>query len=124
MKLTLQHCQYSLHNLNDINHSIIPAKIPLSFKYSQAFLAVFIIRPEDIILGTPGTGLMDGVVSHLIFKGVHYEMEVTAHGFEWLVHSTTCFPVGTEVSLNVEPANIQIMHKPASDDEKAVVLDE
>ena len=83
-----------------------------------------VIRPEDIILGKPGAGLMDGVVSHLIFKGVHYEMEVTAHGFEWLVHSTTCFPVGTEVSLSVEPANIQIMHKPASDDEKAVVLDE
>jgi spermidine/putrescine transport system ATP-binding protein len=83
-----------------------------------------VIRPEDIILDAPGKGTMDGVVSHLIFKGVHYEMEVTAHGFEWLVQSTVAHAVGTPVSLRVDPFNIQIMNKPESEDEKAVVLDE
>ncbi len=82
-----------------------------------------VIRPEDVILGAPGEGRMDGVVSHLIFKGVHYEMEVMAGGFEWLVQSTKMFPVGEKVSLNVEPFNIQIMNKPASEDEEAIVLD-
>ena len=33
-----------------------------------------VIRPEDVILGEPGQGRLDGVVTHLIFKGVHYEM--------------------------------------------------
>lgn len=83
-----------------------------------------VIRPEDLILGTPGTGRMDGTVTHVIFKGVHYEMEVMANGFEWLVQSTKAFPVGTEVSLDVDPYNIQIMNKPASEDEKAVAIDE
>lgn len=83
-----------------------------------------VIRPEDVLLKKPGEGQLDGVVSHLIFKGVHYEMEVTANGFEWLVHSTSCYPVGTPVSLSVDPFNIQIMNKPESDDERAVVLDE
>lgn len=83
-----------------------------------------VIRPEDVILDAPGKGSLDGTVTHLIFKGVHYEMEVTANGFEWLVHSTSMFPVGTKVSLRVDPFNIQIMNKPASEDEEAIPLDQ
>ena len=83
-----------------------------------------VIRPEDVILGKEGEGTLDGVVTSLIFKGVHYEMDVMAGGYEWLVHSTVCHPVGTKVSISVIPFNIQIMNKPESDDEKAVNLDE
>ena len=83
-----------------------------------------VIRPEDVILDAPGKGSLDGTVTHLIFKGVHYEMEVTANGFEWLVHSTSMFPVGTKVSLRVDPFNIQIMNKPASEDEEAIPLEQ
>lgn len=83
-----------------------------------------VIRPEDVELVSPDQGIIRGVVSHLIFKGVHYEMEVQANGFEWLVHSTTMFPVGTEVGIRVAPFNIQIMNKPASEDEEAVGVNE
>ena len=50
-------------------------------------------------------------------------MEVQANGFEWLVHSTTLFPVGKEVGIRVDPFNIQIMNKPESEDEEAVIID-
>lgn len=83
-----------------------------------------VIRPEDVELREPGNGTIEGVVTHLIFKGVHYEMEVMANGFEWLVHSTSMFPVGTKVSIHVDPFNIQIMNKPVSEDEEAVAIDE
>ena len=83
-----------------------------------------VIRPEDLILGAPGRGVLDGVVTKLIFKGVHYEMEVMANGYEWLVQSTVARQPGEKVSLFVDPFNIQIMNKPASDDEKAVDPDE
>ena len=83
-----------------------------------------VIRPEDVELVAPENGTLQGVVTHLIFKGVHYEMEVTANGFEWLVHSTGMFPVGTAVGIRVDPFNIQIMHKPESEDEEAVAVDE
>lgn len=84
-----------------------------------------VIRPEDVVLSSNlDTGRIRGTVTHLIFKGVHYEMEVMANGYEWLVHSTGMFPVGTEVSIFVDPYNIQIMNKPASEDEEAVKLDE
>ena len=83
-----------------------------------------VIRPEDVELVAPENGTIQGVVTHLIFKGVHYEMEVTANGFEWLVHSTGMFPVGTAVGIRVDPFNIQIMHKPESEDEEAGAVDE
>ena len=83
-----------------------------------------VIRPEDVELVDPSLGTIQGKVTHLIFKGVHYEMEVMANGFEWLVHSTKCFPVGTDVGIQVDPFNIQIMNKPESEDEEAVILDE
>ena len=83
-----------------------------------------VIRPEDVDLVKPEEGIIDGVVTHLIFKGVHYEMEVMANNYEWLVHSTDMFPIGTEVSIHVDPFDIQIMKKPESEDEEAVNIEE
>ena len=83
-----------------------------------------VIRPEDIDLVKPEEGIMEGVVTHLIFKGVHYEVEVLANNYEWLVHSTDMFPVGTEVGIKVDPFDIQIMKKPESEDAEAVTIEE
>ena len=84
-----------------------------------------VIRPEDIDLVKPEEGTLQGIVTHLIFKGVHYEMEVTTpDGYEWLVHSTDMFPVGDKVGIHVDPFDIQIMNKPASEDEEAVGVNE
>ena len=83
-----------------------------------------VIRPEDIELTAPREGTIEGVVTHVIFKGVHYEMEVRANDFDWLVHSTVLVPVGTKVGIRVDPFNIQIMNKPESEDEEAVGVDE
>lgn len=79
-----------------------------------------VIRPEDVELVSPEEGTIQGVVTHVIFKGVHYEMEVMANDHEWLVQSTTMFPVGTKVGIKVDPFNIQTMHKPESEDEEAI----
>ena len=83
-----------------------------------------VIRPEDVDLVEPKKGTITGVVTHLIFKGVHYEMEVQANGFEWLVHSTDMFPVGQKVGIHVDPFDIQIMNKPESEDEEAIGVNE
>ena len=83
-----------------------------------------VIRPEDIDLVKPEEGLLEGVVTHLIFKGVHYEMEVSANNFDWLVHSTDMVPVGTTVGIKVDPFDIQIMKKPESEDEEAPAVEE
>ncbi len=83
-----------------------------------------VIRPEDVELVDPEEGTIQGVVTHVIFKGVHYEMEVMANEHEWLVQSTSMFPVGTKVGIKVDPFNIQTMHKPESEDEEAIGVEE
>ena len=83
-----------------------------------------VIRPEDVELTAPEDGYMDGHVTSLIFKGVHYELEVQANGYDWMVHTTKYHEVGSHVGIKVIPFNIQIMHKPESSDEKAVEIDE
>ncbi len=78
-----------------------------------------VIRPEDVELVAPEAGMLEGDVTSLIFKGEHWEIEVLAHGFEWLVQTTQMHPVGAHVGIRVDPFNIQIMNKPESSDEKA-----
>lgn len=82
-----------------------------------------VIRPEDVELVEPEEGIIDGTVISIIFKGVHYEIEVLANGFEWLVHTTKMHEVGSKVGIRVIPFNIQIMNKPESSDEEAVEVD-
>ena len=72
----------------------------------------------------PKVGIIKGRVTSVIFKGVHYEMTVLANNFEWLVHSTDMYPADSEVGIFVKPFNIQITHKPESEDEKAVDINE
>jgi len=84
-----------------------------------------VIRPEDVELTEPSKGIVTGRVTNLIFKGVHYEMEVkAANGTEWLIHSTGMKPVGEEVGIYVDPFNIQIMNKPEYSDEEAQAVEE
>jgi len=83
-----------------------------------------VIRPEDIIIGKSGEGIMDGVVTSNVFIGVHYEMCIEAGGYEWLAQNTTSYPVGMQVSISVTPENIQIMNKPQSEDEEAITLED
>jgi spermidine/putrescine transport system ATP-binding protein len=83
-----------------------------------------VIRPEDLVIVPCEKGIVQGTVTSLIFKGVHYEMEVEAAGYEWLVHSTSLSPVGSKVGLWVDPFNIQIMRKPENQAEEALIADE
>ena len=71
-----------------------------------------VVRPEDFILGKAGEGVVDGVVSSKIFKGMHYEYIINVGKSEVIVQSTAELDEGIKVSLNVEPVNIQIMKKP------------
>lgn len=82
-----------------------------------------VIRPEDVEIVSPEKGFMEGDITSVIFKGVHYEIEILANGFEWLVHTTQLYTVGTHVGIQVIPFNIQIMNKPESEDEEAAEID-
>ena len=103
---------------------ILGVKIPcVDEGFGQNKPVDVVIRPEDIEIVAPEDGFMEGDITSSIFKGVHYELEIMANGYEWLVHTTKLYEVGSHVGINVIPFNNQIMHKPESSDEKAVELD-
>ncbi len=70
-----------------------------------------VIRPEDVMVVPVSQAQFTGVVSDAVFKGVHYEMSVICNNCQWLIHSTECQPVGSEIGMSVIPFNIQIMNK-------------
>jgi len=82
-----------------------------------------VIRPEDLEITEPSEGFYQGEITSVIFKGVHYEIEIVANGYEWLSHTTAYHEVGKHVGLKVIPFNIQIMNKPESSDERMVDTD-
>ena len=70
------------------------------------------IRPEDIRLVSMEESPLHGTVKSVIFKGVHFEMQVDdRNGYGWIVHSTGMEPVNTDVGLYIHPQDIQIMKK-------------
>ena len=79
-----------------------------------------VIRPEDVEIRENGSGLFNGSVKSILYKGAHYEIKVTANGYEWLIHNTVAYPVGETVSLYVKPFNIQIMNPMSEADRKIV----
>ena len=70
-----------------------------------------VIRPEDIKVVSPERAPIIGVVESVIFKGVHFEMIVDAHGYKWMIHSTRSEQPGTFIGMEVDPFDIHIMHK-------------
>ena len=71
-----------------------------------------VIRPEDLyIFPVSDMAQLRGTVQSCIFKGVHYEMVVLCHGYEFVVQDYHAFGAGTEVGMLVKPFDIHIMKK-------------
>jgi len=70
-----------------------------------------VVRPEDIMVVGEDVGMLTGEVKSVLFKGVHYEMIISAGGFNWKVHSTTMQPAGSTVGLSIVPFNMHIMRR-------------
>ena len=70
-----------------------------------------VIRPEDVILGKEGKGVVDGTISSRVFKGEDYSYVINVGKFEVLARNHKAFDVGSVVSIDCEADNIQIMKK-------------
>ena len=68
-----------------------------------------VVRPEDVLLTAPEAGIIQGVVSSVIFKGMHYEITVICGKNEMVVQSVKTAQIGSTVGIQVEPDNIHIM---------------
>lgn len=70
-----------------------------------------VIRPEDVKMVEPEKGMLKGKVASVLFKGVHYEIEVNENGRMWILHNTQSAQVGSELGLDIYPEDIHIMRK-------------
>ncbi|VYU46997.1 polyamine ABC transporter ATP-binding protein [Clostridium tertium] len=70
-----------------------------------------VVRPEDIKIVDANDGMLKGMVKSIIFKGVHYEMEVEEGNKTWIIHNTKFAEVNSEVGLDIYPEDIHIMRK-------------
>ena len=60
-----------------------------------------VIRPEDIDIVPTGSAAahINGVVTSVTFKGVHYEIIVDVDGFKWMIQTTDSANVGDKIGL-------------------------
>lgn len=68
-----------------------------------------VVRPEDVILTEPAKGQIRGIVSSVIFKGIHYEITVESGKNEIVAQSVYSAKPGDLVGVHVDPDNIHIM---------------
>ena len=72
-----------------------------------------VIRPEDIDIVPTGSAAahINGVVTSVTFKGVHYEIIVDVDGFKWMIQTTDSANVGDKIDLALTPDDIHVMAK-------------
>ena len=70
-----------------------------------------VIRPEDVDIVPPISGMLEGTVTSVTFLGVHYEIIVDINNFKWMIQTTDFHDVGETVGLFIEPDAIHIMKK-------------
>ncbi|MCX0381467.1 spermidine/putrescine ABC transporter ATP-binding protein [Clostridium perfringens] len=70
-----------------------------------------VIRPEDFEMVKYENGMLKGTVTSVIFKGVHYEIEVKDENHTWILHNTKHAEMGSKIGLSLDPESIHIMKK-------------
>ena len=70
-----------------------------------------VVRPEDVDIVRKGEGMLDGIVTSVTFRGVHFEIIVDIGGFKWMIQTTDEHREGDEVGLFIEPDAIHVMKK-------------
>ena len=70
-----------------------------------------VIRPEDVDVVSPEKGMLQGLVTSVTFKGVHWEIIVDIGGFKWMIQTTDFVAEGEHIGLFIEPEAIHIMNK-------------
>ena len=79
------------------------------FEKNEAIEVVII--PEDFEMVKYEEGMLKGTVTSVIFKGVHYEIEVKDENHTWILHNTKHAEIGSKIGLSLDPESIHIMKK-------------
>ena len=70
-----------------------------------------VLRPEDMDIVQTEEGKVSGKIISKVFMGVHYEYLVETANRNYKVHTTEDIEMGNSIGLNIDPFDIQVMHK-------------
>ncbi|MDY0133734.1 MAG: ABC transporter ATP-binding protein [Acholeplasmatales bacterium] len=70
-----------------------------------------VLRREDLDIVPLGEGPINGVIDSVIFKGVHYEIDVKTKDRIYTIHTTDYEPEGKEVSITFFKEDVHVMEK-------------
>ncbi len=68
-----------------------------------------VVRPEDVELTAPEKGTIRGVVTSVIFKGMHYEITIESGKNEMVARSVHVAKPGDQVGICLAPDSIHVM---------------
>ena len=70
-----------------------------------------VVRPEDVDVVPVEKGMLEGSVTSVTFKGVHWEIIVDIGGFKWMIQTTDYVAPDARIGLYIEPDAIHVMKK-------------
>lgn len=72
-----------------------------------------VVRPEDIKIVSEDKGMLKGTVKSVVFKGVHYEIELEEFQTKnkWILHNTKYADIDSIIGMDIYPEDIHIMRK-------------
>ncbi|MDQ0150084.1 spermidine/putrescine ABC transporter ATP-binding protein [Eubacterium multiforme] len=78
-----------------------------------------VIRPEDIKMVKADEGMLKAKVISVIFKGVHYEIEIEIENYpkRWIIHNTKSAEIGSIIGIDIYPEDIHVMKKVTCDEQ-------
>ena len=68
-----------------------------------------VIRPEDFDIVELDKAKLIGVVEHVIFKGIHFEITANVKGNKFIIRKYELFHEGDQIGLMVDPHEIHLM---------------
>lgn len=68
-----------------------------------------VVRPEDVEITDPDEGIIQGEVTSVIFKGMHYEITIQSGKNEIVACSTKSAAPGDNIGIRIAPDGIHVM---------------
>ena len=86
----------------------------VDFGFEEKEDVEIVIRPEDLEIVSVEKGQIHGVVTSIIFKGVHNEITVKTDKRDYIAHTIKNFKIGKKVGLFIHPEDIHVMSEMGS----------
>ncbi len=77
--------------------------------FAKGEICDVVIRPEDFDRCEIEKAKLVGIVTDIVFKGVHFEICADIDGMEFVIHDYEIAKVGDKIGLSVDPYEIHLM---------------